>query len=361
MLRYLLMLLCLPALAHAQQSAKPVQVGASLHRGFIIHHSRELIDVSSSLPTGLECQINWLLADEKHVRQAGLIARRGISLYYMNFNNPEILGHSLAVVPYVEPLIRPGKRLHGSFQLGLGVAYLSKVYDAESNPDNLFFSSPLSFWAMVNARAHYRINPQWQASLGLNYNHISNGGMKEPNKGMNFPTFNAGVQYQLQPVHLQKPLKNQDWKQEPRTFQYLLAVGSVKNIPSSQDYPEVEATLLLGGQWMIGRRVGRMSGLSVGTEWLYDGYAAVQNERNGRDQRAIKGALLLGHELLVGRVRFTIHLAPYVYNPSRGQDDPLYQRYGLYYRFGKHLLLGSTLKAHRHVADVADVRVGWLF
>lgn len=360
-MRHLLFLLFLPVLSEAQtDETRPFQVGAKWHRGFIIAHSRELIDVSRSNPFGFELNAHWLMVDEKSVRQTGLIAKRGIAAYYFNFDNPKVLGHCVAVVPYVEPLVRPWGRFYGSFQLGLGAVYLSKVYDEESNPTNLFFSLPVSFWAMVNADVYYKINKKWQASCGFNYNHISNGGMKSPNKGMNFPTFNLGLQYAFQASSIRRPAKNNDWKKQSRNFSYLLLGASVKNVPAGPAYPTIEPSLLMGAQWMYGRRVGRLSGLSAGIEMVLDGYDRKLLDRLGDPTSTWKGGILLGHELLVGRVRFTIHLGPYFYNPSR-TTDALYQRYGLFYRFGKHVLVGSTLKAHRHVADVFDLRIGWIW
>lgn len=362
-MRQLLFLLwALPVLlsAQADSASRPFHVGAKWHRGFIIPHSRELIDVSHSKPYGFEINAHWLMAGEEDIRNTGLVAKRGFALYYFNYENPEVLGHCVAGVPYVEPLIRPWGRLYGSFQLGLGLAYLSKVYDEQDNPSNLFFSFPVSFWAMVNADIYYKISPQWQMACGFNYNHISNGGMKEPNKGMNFPTFNLGLQYALRAQEIRKPPKNKDWKTQPRNFCYALAAGSLKNVQASPAFPQSEPSLLFGAQGMLGRRVGRMSGLSAGVDIVHDGYDRVLLDRQFDNTSTWKIGLLAGHELLVGRVRFTIHLGPYLYNPSRS-TDAVYQRYGLYYRFGHHLLAGTTLKAHRHVADVFDLRVGWIW
>ena len=107
---------------------------------------------------------------------------------------------------------------------------------------------------------------------------------------------------------------------------------------------------------MAGRRVGRMSGLSLGTEWVYDGYAREILNRQGMNKSAWKGSLLLGHELLISRVRFNIHFGAYLYNPS-GDIDPVYQRYSLYYRFGRHFLLGraATRLSRRFCPRPADV------
>jgi hypothetical protein len=353
----------LPQILFSQQadsiSRDPFLLGARLHYGFIIPHSRDIINVSNSNPRGLEISAQWLLNSEKYTRNSGVIAKRGFVLQYFNFDNPDVLGHCVNAVPYIEPMIRPWGRLYGSVQLGLGLSYLNRVYDAESNPTNLFFSFPVSFLAMTNAYLHYKVSPQWEASLGFNYNHISNGGMRLPNKGMNFPTWNAGFNYYLEPVNITKPVKNKDWKQQPRNYAYLLAVGTLKTATATDIFPENKICWQLGGMGMVGRRIGRLSGLAVGTEWIWDGYAQEIMRRENVDKSPVKGAVLAGHDLMINRVRFTIHLGAYVFNPS-GDVDPVYQRYGIFYRFGKHLLVGSTLKAHRHVADVFDVRVGWV-
>lgn len=354
----------LPSLLSAQiadtvcAARDPFLFGTRLHYGFIIPHSKDIINVSNSNPRGFEISAQWLLNAEKYTRNSGVIAKRGIVAQFINFDNPQVLGYCINVVPYIEPMIRPWKRLSGSVQMGLGLAYLSKVYDAETNPTNLFFSVPVSFPVMVNAYLYYKTSPHWEISLGFNYNHISNGGMKLPNKGMNFPTWNAGVNYYIEPVKITRPLKNNDWKLQPRNYAYLLAIGTLKTATATDAFPESKLCWQLGGTAMAGRRIGRLSGLAAGTEWIWDGYAQEILQREGIEKSAWKGGFLGGYELLVNRVRFSIHIGAYVYHPS-GDPDPVYQRYGIFYRFGKHLMVGSTLKAHRHVADVFDMRVGW--
>jgi hypothetical protein len=33
-----------------------------------------------------------------------------------------------------------------------------------------------------------RVNDKWSINPSVNYQHISNGGMRQPNKGLNWPT-----------------------------------------------------------------------------------------------------------------------------------------------------------------------------
>lgn len=101
--------------------------------------------VSGSNPFGIEINVQWLLVREKHTRRAGLVAKRGFVLQYFDFDNPRVLGRCVSATPYVEPMIRPWGRLHGSVQLGLELAYLNRVYDEQTNPTNLFFSLKTGF------------------------------------------------------------------------------------------------------------------------------------------------------------------------------------------------------------------------
>lgn len=343
-----------------EANPNPVLVGIRAHRGFIIPHSRELIDVSRTKPHGLEVNVQWVESRPERTERTGVVAKRGVVFYYFDYDNPDVLGHSVATAAYVEPMFGVERRLYGSLQTGLGMAYVSKVYDAENNPTNLFFSSHISLLAMLNLHMHYRVAPRWEATMSLNYNHISNGGMRLPNKGMNFPTWNVGVSYAVRPGVVQRAPRTGLWRSEPRNFAWVHAVGSAKTVLADGSFARGEVQWLWGTTVAVGRRIGRLSALSAGTEWIYDGWKRARLELQGSNRSAWLGGLLFGHELLAGRVRFNVHVGAYVFHQNR-ETDLLYQRYGLFYAIGNRLLVGSTLKAHRHVADVFDVRVGWLF
>lgn len=359
---FLLLFFCGQLFSVAAQTAAPeppqLLFGARAHYGFIISHSKSIADVSDSHPRGLELNIQWLPRESKQLKTQAILAKRGVVLQYMNFDNPEVLGYCMSVVPYIEPLLWPHKRLSASIQAGFGLAYLSKVYDAETNPTNLFFSTQLSFPVMVNTHLHFRATDQWYLSAGFNFNHISNGGMKEPNKGINYPTWNAGASYALRPLKLIKPIKKNDWKKDPRWYSYVQVSGTTKKVQATPDYPSPTPAWLWGAQVMAGWRFARLSGVAIGTEWVYDGWTRTVFDRLEEDTPATRGAVMAGYEMVANRVRFSIHLGAYVYNPA-GTPDPVYQRYGLFYRFTKHLEFGTTLKAHRHIAEVFDLRLGY--
>lgn len=352
-------LILLHTVLQAQNGKAPAQLKLALHHGFIIPHSRDIVNVSQSKPRGLHLEWARLLQRSTDLERNGLLARRGVALYWVDFDKPGVLGHSLALVPFVEPIVRPWKKWQASMQFGLGLAYVSRHYHPTENPQNLFFSLPVNFWVMLNPGFHYQWNERWQASATFNYNHISNGGMKNPNKGMNFPTWNVGIRYALQPLSLRKPDSIYARLAPTGWYATVSLVASIKNVAATTSHPRTVPARLLGGQALYGWRAGRLSNFSAGTEWIHDGYVQEQDKRASRNRSAWKGAFLAGYELKAGRVQLGIHAAPYLYAPARGNDDRWYQRYSLAYRFGRHLLIGGSLKAHRHVADVADLRLGW--
>ena len=359
-----LVLIAQGGLLLAQDSAVPqrplFQVSASAHTGFIIPHSKELVDVSSAQPSGIELDALWLMADERHTRTSGMVSRRGLALHLVDFDEPDLLGRMISVTPFVEPMILARHRLHGSVRVGVGLAYLTKPYDAETNPDNLFYSSTVSFTALVNAYLGYRVTPSWEAIAGFNYNHISNGGMKQPNKGINFPTWSLGALYSFRPMVIGRPAPDDVWRTEARSYRYVVLSAAQKNAPSEDGSGELERYFRVGGMGIWGRRLGRLMGASLGTEWSYDGQARELMDREGVDDSAWVGALMGGPELISGRVRFALLFGAYVFAPS-WEGDAVYQRYQLSYTFGRGLMVGTSLKAHRQVADVFDLRIGWIW
>lgn len=352
---FLVLLACKAQDSAARRS--PLSIGLNGHRGFIIPHSRDIVDVSGSDPFGAELDLFWTLADERFTRRTGLVTRRGFALHWIDFDDRQVLGRMVGLTPFVEPLVRAQHRLHGAVRLGAGLAWLSRVYDASANPSNLFFSTRLSFTGIVAATVGWRMTPAWEVGCGFHYNHISNGGMKEPNKGMNFPTWAFGLVHTPHPVPITRPVRDDAWRTQPRHSDEVAVSLSVKNTPSTGGDPG-ERTWLLGAMWLHGHRIGRLSGLAGGAEAVHDGFTRVVKDRNGDGSSAWKAAVLGGPELLVGRVRFGILFGGYVLNAGR-TSDAVYQRYLLRYRAGRHLALGCSLKAHRHVADVIDLRLGW--
>ena len=65
-----------------------------------------------------------------------------------------------------------------------------------------------------------------------------------------------------------------------------------------------------------------------------------------------------GGSLLAGRGELLFRMGVYVITPAP-DDAPVYQRFGVRYRCGKHLLAGVSLKTHFAAADHWEFGIGY--
>ena len=99
---------------------------------------------------------------------------------------------------------RTDKRFNISFRLAAGLSFETRPYDENNNPENLSYSLPVNQYSQLALILHYHINPKIKVTTSGNYNHISNGGLKQPNKGINYPTLAVGLDYTPKPISFKK-------------------------------------------------------------------------------------------------------------------------------------------------------------
>jgi hypothetical protein len=329
----------------------PLTVGIRLHRGFIIPHSDSIANLASARPFSLELDAGRHLMGQRTYDACQCLPRVGASFFYTNFGNPAVLGNAYSLLPYVEPYFRADKRFNFSFRFGIGVSYLNRVYDPVDNPLNLFYSSPISFLLLANLSANYKISPQITLRLAGNYNHISNGGLQDPNKGINYPTLSLGLDYTPRPPEFQarEPIGWRDLHPKRQSWQ-VAVFGMAKK--AFRGEPNRFAVVGLSAQ--VRQVVGRIHALTLGAEYVADFSQRALAQRLGQPVRYQDLALLAGHEFVLGRFGFSQALGVYLVSHPNNLD-PVYQRYGLSCRLGPRL--GLNLKAHRNVADFLDFRL----
>ena len=367
MLCKLLVVICFPIILfgtsthaaptpEADTTRNAINLGVYGHYGFIIPHAQDIRDVADSNPWGIAVDLSVHFTSRRAWQYLQAYPRLGASLAYYNFDNPEVLGSAYAFILYAEPFLAAHKKFSLSFRLGAGLTYLDNVYDPETNPDNLFYSTRISFPLVANLMANYRLSDRMLLRAGATYKHISNGGIRQPNKGINFPSATLGVDYALQPAEFPERQPPPATGEERKRYYLFAVLGTLKD---RKDDP-TDKLPVLGLTAYASQRIGRLSAITAGAEWAADFTIREELDDRGEDKDFQRGALLAGHELYIGRFRFSQQLGVYVYAPNAARD-PVYQRYGLEYHSAKRLFGGINLKAHRHVADFLDVRIGLRF
>lgn len=329
-------------------------LGFNTSYGFIIAHSKEIASVSNTNPWGVEIDFGWYHTSEKAWQYCFCFPSSGFMLTYHNFNNPEVLGYGLGVVPYIQPNLSANKPVYFSIRAGLGLVYLNKIYHPITNPENNFFSTHLSFIALINLGLNVLLNENLNLKLSGNYNHISNGSIKQPNKGMNFPMASIGIDYTFDQITFPEwGKKDYNSERKKGSVIRLSIYSSMKEInkEDKKQYP------VFGLSGKFSHTIGRMNALTIGSEWTWDGslkeYISMNDISDSNHNRI---SITAGHELLIGKVNFYQDIGVYIYSPFVA-PDPIYQRYGIEYFVNQNFSVGLNLKAHRHVADLLDIRI----
>jgi hypothetical protein len=330
-------------------------IGIQTFSGFIIPHSESIRSISNSNPWGVEVSLGWHFSDPKSQSYCNCFPRAGVALSYVNFDNPAILGEGFTIAPYIEPFIAPWKTISYSVRFSAGAAYLNKIYDRVTNPENLFYSKQISYILSLTPSIVYSKSENLKFRLSGSYNHISNGGNRQPNKGINFPVISLGFDYIFRPVDFSKNVAYQFDGAENKNSIDLILLGTAK----TPDFRTTGREALFGLNVSYQRNVGRISNLIFGAEWVNDQALKAELSRNYQHPPDHKrAALLVGHSLSIGKFSFSQQLGVYIYSPAKAKD-PVYQRWGLNYQLNEKLFLGINLKAHRHVADFLDLRMGY--
>lgn len=330
-------------------------IGFKIHQGYVLIHSRDLVPVKNSYPIGLEFDFAWHKVSEKAWMSCNCYPKTGIAISFWDYDSPEILGYGITNMFYIEPVFGADQVMSFSIRAGFGLSYQNKPYHPVDNPHNFSYSTYVAFPLQLGGSMHFRLKPKWYLDVTAVYNHFSNGGIKEPNKGINWPSAALGVGYYFQqPEFIDRVKKNWRDYQKPESRFDITFFMAFKE-PVSKLY-----MFSPGLELKYSRQVSRINALTGGTELMADNFASYDMDQAQIDESHFKWSLAIGNEFLLGKFLFSQQIGVYTYKRFVPSDD-IYHRWGLVYRISKNITAGINLKVHRHVADFIDFRMGYVF
>lgn len=357
---FFIIFFCRNATGFVADSTKNLNYGVQGHYGFIIPHSASIREVSHTSPVGIELSCNTLHTSLEKYRVFNAYWISGMEARYINFQNRDIVGGVFDVTLFAEPVVSFGRNYLFTIRGGGGISYHSKIYDPVLNSKNMFFSSKLNFPLFIDARFKYRIGEKTFFTTSACYNHISNGGIKQPNKGMNFPTLALGIEY----YRNQFPSLNGDFKSDfgfdkPDAYMVVQGLTSVKVLGSvdALGLPEKPA-FIYGFHTRFVKPLSFYYALHGGAELIIDGYIkeTISRENLGTDYKRL--AITAGQDFMLGKMVVTQLLGYYVYSPYKARNA-VYQKYELAYKVLDKMMIGVYMKAHLQVAELMGVNVSW--
>lgn len=331
---------------------------AAASAGFIFAHSKDVENTKGSHPWGLQADYAWRRIDSSAYKKFYGFPVQGLSLSYFNFDNT-VLGHGVIAAYFLEPEVRFGSKAGLHFRTTAGVAWLSNPYDEVKNPDNNSYSSPVSGYIAVALEPYVMLSPRWQLMLSGSYRHTSNGGLKLPNKGINWITGEVVLCYFPTPKTNIKPVLDA-YSSQPYE-RYLrwdaVAFGSIRG---ENDSVTVVRYGVAGAGLQVAKQTGRTHAFTLAAELAYDNADKQQMKTETGSGNGLQVGAMLGHEFLWGKYIFSQQIGLYLYDPTTFYPA-WYHRWGLYRVINSKLTTGINLKAHKQVASYVDVRLMYTF
>jgi hypothetical protein len=320
-------------------------IGIGLHYGFVFAHSKEVQNTKGAKPIAMELDLNKQLIQNESWNECRCFPRTGLLISYFDLDN-EVLGKSFNAAWYIEPFFSTTRIFKISLKGAAGLSYATNPHDAATNPDNNSYSMYLNAYLGLGLGGNFSLSRHINAKVSAYYNHISNGGLKDPNKGINWPAITLQVFYVYNPYTPSKENKsNIDYSQRllRKDVNFYL---TQKNIYA-----------IWGGGISFSRQFAGMNAWTFGGEFTVD--HALENkmeEDHATERDFVLGGLLAGHEFLMGCFNFSQQLGIYIFK-AEDYFKPIYQRYGLTYALTKSISMGVNLKAHGKEASFLDGRI----
>ncbi|MCB0793738.1 MAG: acyloxyacyl hydrolase [Flavobacteriales bacterium] len=338
--------------APAQQ---PWQIGMRGHYGYLWpHRPSSWILVEGHAPA-VEVFAERQVDGSKPWQRAYAMPSIGVGFLYTDMANPERIGTTVRLLPYVQlPIVR-GRKSDFGMRLGWGIGYVARPYDRTDNTKQIAIGSQVNAAIQIMAEHRVRVD-RWRLHSGFGIDHWSNGSFRLPNLGLNMLALNLGVSYALSQAPAEPLALDTTIRSMPRREGLVIAAFGVNEsiLPYTGQYSAY--TLTGDVLW----RLTPKTGVCAGGDVFNKGSLATLDERMKDRSRLeyTQFGLHGGYALLLGRGEVFLQMGAYLYTPVP-DDAPVYHRLGIRYRPGARLVLNMSLKSHYAVADHWEFGLGY--
>jgi hypothetical protein len=328
------------------------------HHGFVIPHHNDLWALTDGYFTNWEISVMTQTNGRKSYQYYRNYPQVRLTWLYSDFGGSEQLGTMHALLPGIHLPIIVKDNFKFLFGMGLGAAYMSKIFDRHHNPHNLAIGSHYNAAAKFELSFQFKLRPQLLFNTGISMLHISNGTIKAPNYGLNIPGLFAGFDWKLskKKINYQKP----EIPLQRRGKINLRLMGSIASRQIvkvwDRDFGVVAGNMSLLGYY------NNTNKIRMGVDVIYDQSTRYVLEQKGKPVDywldITKIGLNLGHEWTFAKVAIYMNLGYYIHynNPD---DAMLYNQLGVNYHFFKFAFVGLNLQAHWAKAEFLSVGLGF--
>lgn len=207
----LLLLFAAAGIAGAQKiDREHVSVSASVRGSHLLNG----LNIYENLVRSRDCAtavlsfgVNTCPTDDNWYAWAYNFPHYGLGVSYSNMGGISCtpgssLGNACTVFGYAHFDLLKTRRFSFGPNVEFGASYMTKKWNAATNPSNLYVGSSVLVMVGVGLEAVFSITPRWEAGLNATVTHRSNGMMRTPNFGLNEVAAGVFARYSLSDRYL---------------------------------------------------------------------------------------------------------------------------------------------------------------
>ena len=197
---------------------------------------------------------------------------------------------------------------------------------------------------------------------GIEFSHYSNAATKVPNLGLNVPSINFNVGYNISERQLWSKKKIE--KEDPSNHKEIMAddfhivfIGSSKQNVAKQLKPKSRAVFGLSAFYSKG--LGKRWKLDFALDFVYnDANRHYYDTSTYSIVETIQLGAYLGGSIHFYKAEFVTGLGAYLYSPVK-PFGMFYNRLGFRYHFRPKIVGTIAIKAHWGIADYLEIGLGY--
>ena len=269
----------------------------------------------------------------------------GLSFVYYNLSNNEQLGSVFGLIPYIEIRLYNSQKLYPSFNMGIGLSYISKKYDKLNNHQNVLIGSHLNAAIRTGFDLHFQLKQNFFIYTGSSFIHCSNGNIKYPNKGLNIITGNAGIKYYFNKTGYDTTTKTNSFKKYQFTISYAISFTNIKTgINNGFNYHDFMID--------IHRKINPIYYLGLGIDYAYNNADTniVYFENKFIPSRNNISGIKISNNFKFSRFEVLLQLGMHLFNSNK-----IYDWIILRYRIYQNVKVNLSYKSYFNIGD----HLGW--
>jgi hypothetical protein len=262
-------------------------LSVNAHAGSNYYPGGELEDELEGGYTGLDFRYGWQSYEEDHWSAVFNYANYGVGYWVGDIGDEAVFGTPMALYGFINFPIYRAKSIELSLGPAFGLGFNLEPFDPVTNAQNDLTGGQYAGYLNFNIGAAVKLTESLDLSIGGDFIHMSNGGIKQPNTGFDMYGGHLGLRFHIDRRKIfpeasyntmlpEKREKDKTRKSQVNIFQAIGVDQKLEDQGTDIDY--TVATTTLEYQFRFNEIHGMTAGLnlfydsSVKTDELYPEY-----------------------------------------------------------------------------------------